>query len=82
MDKLPDQMDSKFRFVLVAAARAEQLMRGARAKNEGPAKPTVEAVREVIREDIEWDYGPAPEDEVAEDEAAEEASASGEEEEE
>ena len=31
-DKLPEQIDSKFRFVLLAAHRAEQMMRGARPR--------------------------------------------------
>ncbi|PYQ67786.1 MAG: hypothetical protein DMF53_01160 [Acidobacteria bacterium] len=41
MDEKGPTMDSKFRRVLVAAGRAEQLMRGARPKVEaGKRKPT------------------------------------------
>jgi DNA-directed RNA polymerase subunit omega len=56
-----DKVDSKFRFVLVAAQRAEQLMRGARPKVEaGKSKPTRVAMQEVRSNLIDWDYGPAP----------------------
>ena len=34
MENIPQRIDSKFRFVLLAASRAEQLMRGAPAKVE------------------------------------------------
>lgn len=79
MDQIPERMDSKFRFVLVAATRAEQLMRGARPKLEvRESKPTVQAMAEVTREVLAWEYGPAPEPEVEEEvveveEAAEDA---------
>lgn len=70
MDEIPEKMDSKFRYVLVASNRAEQLMRGARARVDVNArKPTVTAMKEVNSELVEWDFGPAPEpemDEVAE----------------
>ena len=32
MEKLPEKIDSKFRFVLLAAERAERMMRGAKPK--------------------------------------------------
>ena len=65
-------MDSKFRRVLVAAGRAEQLMRGARPKVEaGKRKPTRVALEEVDQSLIDWGYGPAPQPE-AEAAAAEE----------
>jgi DNA-directed RNA polymerase omega subunit len=65
-------MDSKFRRVLVAAGRAEQLMRGARPKVEaGKRKPTRVALEEVDQSLIDWGYGPAPQPE-AEAPAAEE----------
>lgn len=75
-----ESMDSKFRYVLLVAERAEQLMRGARAKVEGPGKPTRVARDEIDRGLVEWGYGPAPEPELealpeepaeAEEEAAE-----------
>lgn len=58
MTQIPEKIDSKFRFVLVAAQRAEQLMRGARPHLEtAGAKPTRLAQEEVQRELIAWDYG-------------------------
>jgi len=61
MEEIPDRIDSTFRFVLVAARRAEQLMRGARPKLEvGSPKPTRIALREVSDDLVEWDYGPPP----------------------
>jgi DNA-directed RNA polymerase omega subunit len=57
-------VDSKFRFVLVAAHRAEQLMRGARPKIEpGKRKPTRVAMDEVNRSLVDWGYGPPPQEE-------------------
>jgi len=87
MDETPrksevrEQMDSKFRYVLVVAERAEQLLRGARAKVDlGEAKPTRVAQVEVDRELVDWGYGPAPVEETddllvldGEEDAAEEA---------
>lgn len=60
-----ESMDSKFRYVLLVAERAEQLMRGARAKVDAAAgKPTHVARDEVDRGLVEWGYGPAPEPEL------------------
>jgi DNA-directed RNA polymerase omega subunit len=60
-DRADSKVDSKFRFVLVAAQRAEQLMRGARPKVEaGKRKPTRVAMQEVDSNLVDWDYGPAP----------------------
>jgi DNA-directed RNA polymerase omega subunit len=60
-------MDSKFRRVLVAASRAEQIMRGARPKIEaGKLKPTRVALEEVDQDLVEWGYGPAPQPEPEE----------------
>lgn len=60
------QVDSKFRFVLVAASRAEQLMRGARAKVESAKrKPTRVAQEEVNNSLVDWGYGPPPQPEPA-----------------
>ncbi|HEX4954460.1 MAG TPA: DNA-directed RNA polymerase subunit omega [Thermoanaerobaculia bacterium] len=64
---IPENIDSKFRYVLLAARRAEQLMRGARPRVEtGARKPTVVAMREVSRGAVQWGYGPAPQDSVEE----------------
>lgn len=61
MDNRGPAIDSKFRRVLVAAHRAEQLMKGARAKIESSKrKPTRVAMEEVDRSLVEWGYGPPP----------------------
>ena len=73
LDRAMEDFDSKFRYVLLASERAEQLVRGARAKIEYPGKPSRVAMEEVRRGLIEWDYGVAEEVEVAEEEAEEEA---------
>ena len=66
-------VDSKFRRVLVAANRAEQIMRGARPKVEtGKRKPTRLAMEELDNSLVEWGYGPPPQPEPAE-QAEEEA---------
>ncbi len=62
MQEIPEKIDSKFRFVLLAANRAEQLLRGALPKRDhGPVKKTRAAMDEIFEETIEWDYGPAAE---------------------
>lgn len=73
MLKFPDKIDSKFRFVLLSAARAEQLVRGAQPKPEqGPGKPSRVAMGEIRKDLIDWNYGPAPEmEEVAPEDAVE-----------
>lgn len=75
MPELPPNVDSKFRLVLLAATRAEQMMRGAQPKLDRPnAKPTRVAMEEFQRDLVEWGHGPVPE--APGDEAGEE-SASG-----
>ena len=66
MDKTPEKIDSKFRFILVAACRAEQLIHGARPHLEGEVKKPTSVAQE-------WRYGPPPA--PPEEEAAEEAVA-------
>ena len=62
MDNIPDRIDSKFRFVLLAAQRAEQMMLGAPAKVELPGRKFSRvAMEEVATDSVEWDYGPPPE---------------------
>jgi len=62
MTEIPEKIDSKFRFVLLASKRAEQMVRGARPKVESVSrKPTRVAMNEVLDDRIEWGYGPAPE---------------------
>ena len=74
MERIPQRVDGTFRSILVAAKRAEQLMRGARPKVEmAHPKPAKVAMREVTEELIDWDYGPMPQPEplpVAEGEGA------------
>lgn len=60
-EKFPDRIDSKFRYVLLASARAEQIMRGARPKLDVRShKPTSVAMQEVTYEMVDWGYGPSP----------------------
>ncbi len=59
--QIPEKIDSKFRFVLLAAHRAEQMVRGARPKSDsGPRKPTRAAMREIMADEVVWGYGPPP----------------------
>lgn len=77
MERLPERIDSKFRFVLLAAARAEQLMRGAQAKVEvASRKPSRVASEEVLQDLVQWDYGyqTEPEPTEAVEPAAEETA--------
>lgn len=65
MERIPNRVDSKFRFVLLAARRAEQMMRGAQPKVElKTSKKTRAAMEEIMEEAIGWGYG--TEEEVAE----------------
>lgn len=76
LDRALEQYDSKFRFVLLASNRAEQLVRGARPKIEGVSKkPTRVAMEELKGGLVPWAYGPAPAPEVPE--GAEAAPAEG-----
>lgn len=64
MDRITEDFDSKFRFVLLAADRAEQLIRGAqpRVSFESPKVARI-AMQELLDDEIEWGYGPRPEGE-------------------
>lgn len=69
--EFPDNIDSKFRFVLVTATRAEQLMRGAPAKVQPlHGKATTMALKEMDQDLIPWEMG-QPLDPAAEEAAAE-----------
>jgi|GEM_PF-7087780 len=73
--KMPEKVDSKFRFVLVAAHRAEQLMQGARVVLDSPGdKKSTRIAQEEVREDlVAWELGPeTEEDEIVEAEDTEE----------
>ncbi len=59
MQELPEKIDSKFRFVLLASKRAEQIMRGAQSKVSIPgAKHTRLGMQEIFDTAVGWDYGP------------------------
>jgi DNA-directed RNA polymerase omega subunit len=72
------QVDSKFRLVLVAASRAEQLIRGARPKIDPGVKrkSTRLAMEEVASHLVDWGYGPPPQPEPGPEPAVEEQPAS------
>ena len=61
MHDIPEKIDSKFRYVLLAATRAEQLMLGAQPKQDKPTKHTTAGMAEILEELVEWEYGPRPE---------------------
>jgi DNA-directed RNA polymerase omega subunit len=70
MREIPNKIDSKFRFVLLAANRAEDMMQGAIAKvDENGRKASAVALEEFRSELVEWDYGPAQEPAATTDEA-------------
>jgi DNA-directed RNA polymerase omega subunit len=77
--KQPPTIDSKFRLVLLAAHRAEQIMRGARPKVEAGKKKSVRlAMDEISHHLVDWGYGPPPQEEPpAEAKSEEEPVASG-----
>jgi DNA-directed RNA polymerase subunit K/omega len=55
------KIDSKFRFILLAARRAEQVMRGARPKMQyRTSKVARGAMDEILGNAVNWDYGPPP----------------------
>jgi len=52
---LPQDVDSKFRYVLLVAKRAEQLIQGSSAKIRSKfTKPTRIAMEEINRMQIKW----------------------------
>lgn len=67
MDVLPKNVDSRFRYVLLVAKRAEQLIQGAQAKLKTKhAKPTRVAMEEVDRDQVKWQMTAPEESEVPE----------------
>jgi DNA-directed RNA polymerase subunit omega len=53
---LPKDVDSKFRFITVAAQRAKQIQNGAKPKVEVKTrKPTRVAIEEVLANAISWE---------------------------
>lgn len=68
---LPKTVDSKFRFITVAAQRAKQLQAGAKPKVETRSrKPTRVAVEETLAETISWEIREEPEGGEGTDETA------------
>lgn len=77
MDRLPEDVQSKFRYVLLAANRAEQLMRGARPKVDvvGERKLTSVALEEVNRGVLNWSrHSPAEAEAAGAEEGAAEVA--------
>jgi DNA-directed RNA polymerase subunit omega len=53
---LPKEMDSKFRFIVVAAHRAKQLQNGAKPRVDTRSrKPTRIAIQEVLAGTVSWE---------------------------
>lgn len=68
---LPKDVDSKFRFITVAAQRAKQLQNGAKPRVESRTrKPTRVAMQEVLAGAVSWELkeeaAPAPAEAEAE----------------
>ena len=54
-----DNIDNRFLFVIIAAKRALQLQKGAKARTEtGTKKPTVNAMQEVLEDKVEFQVPP------------------------
>ena len=54
--KIPDNVDSKFRYILIAAERAKQLQNGARARVDTRSrKPTYIGMQEVSNKLINFE---------------------------
>lgn len=67
MTEIPDAIDSKFRLVLLAAQRAEQLMRGASPRVTSKHSRRARVALDEIRSDaVSWGYGPPEADEASE----------------
>jgi DNA-directed RNA polymerase subunit omega len=61
MEGLPEGVDSKFRYVLLVAKRAEQLIQGSQPKMKTRhAKPTRVAMDEIDRNQVKWQLAPPP----------------------
>ncbi len=61
---LPKDVDSKFRFITVAAQRAKQLQGGAKPRVETRSrKPTRIAVEETLANTVSWEIREEPEPE-------------------
>jgi DNA-directed RNA polymerase subunit K/omega len=59
LDRLPEGIDSRFRYVILVSKRAEQLIQNPSAKYRGKGrKPTRIAIAEVLAGDVKWQLTP------------------------
>ena len=66
MEGLPEGVDSKFRYVLLVAKRAEQLIQGSMPKMRSKhAKQTRVAMEEIDRNQVKWQLSPPVEEPTA-----------------
>jgi DNA-directed RNA polymerase omega subunit len=66
MEGLPEGVESRFRYVLLIAKRAEQLIQGAQPKTRPRHfKPTRIAMEEVERNVVKWQLTPPVEESTA-----------------
>ena len=75
--KYPDDMESKFKFVTIAALRCQQLQKGAKPRIQSRSKKfTTIAQEEVLEGRVDHTVGPPPEEglEILESAGAEETS--------
>ncbi len=66
MERLPEGVDSRFRYVLLVSKRAEQLIQGSQPKvKPRHAKPTRIAMEEVEQDLVKWQLeAPAAEEQT------------------
>ncbi len=66
MERLPEGIDSKFRYVLLVSKRAEQIIQGSQPKMKSKhAKPTRIAMEEIERNQVKWALTPPVEETTA-----------------
>jgi len=66
MEGLPEGIDSRFRYVLLVAKRAEQLIQGSVPKTRSRhAKPTRVAMEEIAKNQVKWQLTPPAEEPTA-----------------
>ena len=66
MEGLPEGVDSRFRYVLLVAKRAEQLVQGSAPKAKSKhSKPTRVAMEEIDKEQVKWQLAPPVEETTA-----------------
>jgi len=70
MVEVPESIDSKFRLVLLAAQRAEQLMRGAAPRVDSKHNRRARVALDEIRAgSVSWGYGPPESEETGDADA-------------